>query len=186
MRTLITAIALLALASPIGAQVSPPATPTQPVAAQPEQQAMRKVVVEEGTEFVAVFADALSSKTSSEGDAVKLKVDEPVIVNGDTVIRSGAVVRGVISEAKGAGFMGRGGKLNMRVETVTLADGQHAKVRAAKSKGGDEKRGQTIALTVLFGPLGLLRRGDDAEIKAGTPVHLFTDEALTISVAVRP
>jgi hypothetical protein len=113
-------------------------------------------------------------------------VDEPVIVNGDTVIRAGAIVRGVISEAKGAGFMGRGGKLNMRVETVTLVDGQHAKVRAARSKGGDEKRGQTVALTVLFGPLGLLRRGNDAEIKAGTAIHLFTDEAATLALSSRP
>jgi hypothetical protein len=169
-------ISLIVLPTALAAQTaSAPLTETG--------SAARRVEVPEGTEFVAVFTEAISSKSSANGDAVKLKVDEAVVINGDTVIRSGAMVRGTITEAKGAGFMGRGGKLNMSVESVTLADGQHAKVRSAKAKGGDEKRGQTVALTVLFGPLGLLRRGNDAEIKAGTPVHLFTDDAATITLS---
>jgi hypothetical protein len=167
-------LSLLVLPAIVAAQApSAPVSETAPL--------VRRIEVPEGTEFVAVFTQAISSKSSSNGDAVKLTVGEPVIVNGDTVIRAGAMVRGTITEAKGAGFMGKGGKLNMSLESVSLADGQHAKVRSAKAKGGDEKRGQTIALTVLFGPIGLLRRGNDAEIKAGTEVHLFTDEASTIT-----
>lgn len=169
--------ALSAQGIQVGAPIGQAAAQTSPP---------RRVVVPEGTEFIAVFTEALSSKTSTEGDAVKLKVDEPVVLNGDTLIRSGAIVRGTLTEVKGAGFMGRGGKLNMRLESVTVADGQHAKVRSAKSKGGDEKTGQTVALTVLLGPLGLLRRGDDAEIKAGAPLHLFTDEPITLGVIGTP
>jgi hypothetical protein len=170
------AFSLLVLPAALFAQT--PAV-TQAAAAAP---LTRRVEVPEGTEFIALFTEPLSSKTASEGDAVRLKVDESVIIDGDTVIRAGSIVRGTISEAKGAGYMGKGGKLNMRIESVSLADGQHAKVRSAKSKGGDEKRGQTVALTVLFGGLGLLRRGNDAEIKAGTPLHLFTDETAAIVV----
>lgn len=133
------------------------------------------------TEFVALVSSALSSETSTEGDAVKLKVDEPVIVAGDTPIRAGAVVRGTLTEVQDARHMGRAGKFNLRIETVTLAEAQRAKPRSAKAKGGDEWTGQTIALTVLFGRRGLLRRGNDAEIKAGTPLHLFTDELMTLT-----
>ena len=178
------AIAVLSLMIPTTLLSQAPSG-APPTAAQPSTSVAapvvgRRIEVPEGTEFVATFTEALSSKTSAEGDAVRLKVDEAVVVRGDTVIREGAIVRGTITEAKGAGFMGKGGKLNMRLEAVTLIDGQRAKVRSAKSKGGDEKRGQTVALTVLFGGLGLLRRGDDAVIKAGTPLTLFTDEAATI------
>jgi hypothetical protein len=175
-RLVLAVLPLLALPTLVAAQAAAaPASLNAP--------AGRRIEVPEGTEFVAVFTQALSSKTSAAGDAVKLTVDEPIVINGDTLIRAGAIVRGTITEAKGAGYMGRGGKLNMSVESVSLADGQHAKVRSSKAKGGDEKRGQTVALTVLFGPIGLLRRGNDAEIKAGTPLHLFTDEVVTIAAS---
>jgi hypothetical protein len=40
--------------------------------------------------------------------------------------------------------------------------------------------GSTVALTVLFGPLGLLRKGKEAKIKAGTVLTAYTDEAKTV------
>lgn len=170
MRNASLALILVLMTRSVQAQTVPAQTVPAP----------KPIVVPEATEFVARFADSLSSKWSAEGDNVRLRVDEAIVDGADTLIKEGAIVRGVLTEVKGAGFMGRSGKLNMRLETVTLADGQRAKIRASKAKDGDEKRGQTIALTVLFGPLGLLRRGDDAEIKKGTPMHLFTDEEVTL------
>ena len=64
-----------------------------------------------------VFAEAVSSATSNEGDRINLRVDEAVKV-GDERVR----------------------------------------VRANKGKEGEGRIGSTVALTVLFGPLGLLKR----------------------------
>jgi len=137
----------------------------------------------EGTELHVVTANDLSSKTAAVGDPVNLKLDEPVMAGGQVVIAKGALVRGRIPEAKRAGRLGRGGKLNMRVESVSGVDGTRIPLRAAKGNTGDNKTGTTVALTVLFGPLGLLKSGKDAEIKAGTPLVVFTDSTVAVHTA---
>jgi hypothetical protein len=139
------------------------------------------ITVPEGTEISAVTTEKLSSKTASEGDRVSLRVDEDVKIDGVVVIARGAMVRGQISEAKSAGRMGRGGKLNLRIESTTLADGQRINVRSTKAKSGDDATGTTVALTVLFGPIGLLKKGKDAEIAEGARITLFTDEAKAVT-----
>jgi hypothetical protein len=101
--------------------------------------AARSIVVPDGTELVVVTTEELSSKTAKTGDPTTLKVSEPVIVNNFDVIPKGAVVKGVVSDAKGAGRMGKGGTLNIRVESRTSVDGQKVPPRAAKGKQGDGK-----------------------------------------------
>jgi len=138
------------------------------LAAVPATSATRAVAIPEGTEFTAVTAEALSSKTASEGDRVALKVDENVVVGGVTVIAKGASVRATVAEAKSAGFMGRGGKLSLRIESATTVDGQHVALRASKAKVGDNA-------------LGLLKKGKDASYPEGTRMTVFTDQALTVT-----
>lgn len=168
-----TASVLLLVASSLPAQTQQGST---------DSTGKKSVVIPEGIEFYAVTTEKLSSKTSTEGDRIALRVDEDVTVNGAIVIAKGALVRGSISEAKAAGRMGRGGKLNIRIESTALVDGQRVNVRSTKGKAGDDATGSTVALTVLFGPIGLLKKGNDAEIKEGTRVTLFTDEAKTVLV----
>jgi hypothetical protein len=43
--------------------------------------------------------------------------------------------------------------------------------------------GPTVALTMLFGPLGLLKRGNDVKYPAGTKVTVYTDQQITVKVA---
>ena len=174
MRAILIVLGASLLATPIAAQTQQGAT---------DSSAARKtVVVPEGLEFYAVTTEKLSSKSNSEGDRLALRVDEDVMVNGVTVIAKGALVRGSISEAKAAGRMGRGGKLNIRIDGTSLVDGQRVNVRSSKAKAGDDKTGSTVALTVLFGPVGLLKKGNDAEIKEGTRLTLFTDEQKTVTL----
>ncbi len=140
------------------------------------------VVIPDGTEISAVTTETISSKTAHEDDPISFKVDEDVLINGHVVIAKGAVIKGVVTNAKKSGFFGRGGNLNIRVENTTTVDGQKLKVRAAKGKEGSDKTGTTVALVVLFGPLGFLKKGKNAEIKEGTKVKVFTDEEKTVNV----
>ena len=40
-----------------------------------------------------------------------------------------------------------------------------------------------MALTVLFGPIGLIKHGKEVEIKEGTALAAYTDENYTVPVA---
>ncbi len=74
----------------------------------------------------------------------------------------------------------------MKVESVASVDGIRIPLRAAKGSAGDNKTGTTVALTVLFGPLGLLKSGKDAEIKAGSPLVVFTDSTVMVHLVTMP
>jgi hypothetical protein len=145
--------------------------------------AVRAITLPEGTEFSVITAETVSSKTAAEGDRISLKVEENVVVNGQTLIARGSAVRGVVASVEKAGRMGKGGKLNLRVESAVAVDGQHVALRATKAKEGDDKTGSTVALTVLFGPIGLLKKGKDATYPEGTRITVYTDQALTIMPA---
>ena len=142
----------------------------------------KTVVIPDGTEISAVTTETISSKTAHEDDPITFKVDEDVVIDGTVVIVKGTVLKGVVSNAKKSGFFGRGGELNVRVESTETVDKQKLKVRAAKGKDGDNKTGTTVALVVLFGPLGFLKKGKNAEIKEGTKIKVYTDEAKTVVI----
>lgn len=138
------------------------------------------VSIPDGTEIKIVTIEEISGQKVVEGDPLTFKVAEDLIINGKTVISKGAIVKGTVSSAKKKGFMGRGGDLSVRIESTETVDGQKLKLRAAKSGKGGDNMGSTVALTVLFGPLGLLRKGKEAKIKEGTVLSAFTDETKSI------
>jgi hypothetical protein len=140
------------------------------------------VVIPDGTEISAVTTETISSKTAHEDDPITFKVDEDVVINGYTVIAKGTLIKGTVTNAKKSGFFGRGGQLNVRLESTTTVDNQKLKVRASKGREGDNKTGTTVALVVLFGPLGFLKKGKNAEIKEGSKIKVFTDEEKTVNI----
>src|ERR1700752_12729 len=166
-------IALLVLVS-----ISFP-TVTSSVAAagnqDPEKPANLKVIPD-GMEFMVVTVDEITSKTAAEGDPLTFKVAEDVKIDGQVVIAKDSLVKGVVAQAKKAGMMGRGGSLGLRVESAMTIDNQKLKLRSSKGKEGDDKTGTTVALVVLFGPLGFLKKGKNAKIAPGTQLKVYTDE----------
>jgi len=142
----------------------------------------KTINIPDGTEISAVTTETLSSKTAHEDDAITFKVNEDVVVDGAVVITKGTILKGVVTNAKKSGAFGKAGELNVRIDTTTAVDGQKIRVRASKGKEGDSKTGATIALVVLFGPLGLFKHGKQAEIKEGTLIKVFTDEAKPVIV----
>lgn len=142
----------------------------------------KDVVIPDGTEITAVTTETLSSKTAQTDDAITFKVNEDVVIDGEVVIAKGALVKGLVSNAKKSSYFGRGGELNVRLETTTTVDGQKLRVRASRGREGENKTGTTIALVVLFGPIDLLKKGKNAEIKEGTEIRVFTDEDKTVKI----
>lgn len=164
------------VASPLALAQEPAQQPT-PVAATAPAPAptTTKLVLREGTEVKLKFADDLTSKTATEGDPVNLVLDESVKVGDVVVIREGAKAVGVVSNAKKAGMMGKAGELSIRLEHVKAGD-DRVKLRGSKGKEGQGKEGTAVALTVLFGPIGLIKHGKNVEVKAGTSLVAYVDQ----------
>ena len=65
-------------------------------------------------------------------------------------------------------------------------DNQKLKLRSSKGKEGDDKTGTTVALVVLFGPLGFLKKGKNAVIKPGTEIKVYVDEEKKVTITNYP
>jgi hypothetical protein len=141
-----------------------------------------KLIVKEGTDVKLKFAEGLNSKTANEGDTVNLLLDEDLKVGEVVVAKAGAKAVGSITNAKKAGMLGKAGELNMRLEYVIVGDSR-MRIRGTKGKEGEGKEGTAVALTVLFGPIGLIKHGKNVEIKEGTPLAAFVDQDFTVTPA---
>lgn len=138
-----------------------------------------KVILKEGSEVKLKFADDLSSKTATDGDPVNLVLDEDIKVGDVVVATAGCKAVGTVTNAKKAGMMGRAGELNMRLEHLKVGD-DRVKLRGTKGKEGEGKEGTAVALTVLFGPIGLIKHGKNVEVKSGTPLTAFVDDDVAL------
>lgn len=134
-------------------------------------------VIPDGLEITVVTTEEITSKTAREGDPVIFRVDEDVVVDDHIVIVKGSLVRGVISDAESSGRLGKGGKLGIRIESTAAVDGQRIRLRAAKTAAGADKTAATVVLVALVGVFGFFKKGDNAKIKSGTKITVFTDES---------
>src|ERR1700681_3049430 len=134
---------------------------------QPAPAPVSSVVLREGTEVKLKFAEGISSKTASQDDPVTLILDEDLKVGDVVVAKSGSKALATVTNVKKAGMMGKGGELNIRLESLRSGDAK-IHLRGTKAREGDDKVGATVALTVLFGPIGLIKHGKNIEIKEGT------------------
>lgn len=151
--------------------------------AVPSNTSTGSFTIPDGMEIKIVTAEDISGQKVTEGDPLTFKVSEDVKVNAATVIAKDTIVKGTVSSAKKKGMMGKSGELSVRIDSTQTVDGQKIKLRASKSGEGGDNMGSTVALTVLFGPIGLLRHGKEAKIKAGTVLSAYTDESKTVSVS---
>jgi hypothetical protein len=146
------------------------------------QQAAGSLVLKEGTDVKLKFAEDISSKTATTDDPVTLSLDEDLKVGDVVVVKAGAKAYATISNTKKAGMMGKGGELNIRLDYLK-ADSVKIKLRGTKARQGEDKTTTAIVLTVLLGPVGLIKHGKNIEIKAGTPLNAFVGDDITLPPA---
>lgn len=174
----------IAQSAPTKIQVAQPAAQGSQ-AVQPQAQASEppaKLILKEGTDVKLKFAQALSSKTATDDDPVNLVLDEDLKVGDVTVAKAGAKAVGAVTNAKKAGMMGKGGELNLRLEYLIVGDSR-MRIRGTRGKEGEGKVGTAVALTVLFGPIGLIKHGKNVEIKEGTPLLAYVDQDFAVPPA---
>ncbi len=149
------------------------------IAAEPSDKGL---VLREGTDVKLRFAEDISSKTAAQDDPVSLILDEDLKVGDVVVVRAGAKALATVSNVKKAGMMGRGGELNIRLEYLRAGDSK-IHLRGVKARQGEDKTGSTVALTILFGPIGLIKHGKNIDIKQGTPLTAYVSDDIPMPPA---
>ncbi len=141
-------------------------------------------LLRDGTDVALKFAGGISSKTAHEGDPVEFLLDDDLKVGDKIVAAKGSHAVATVSTAKKAGMMGKGGELNVQLQYLVVGS-NHVHLRGTKGKEGDNKTGATVALTVLFGPIGLIKHGKDVQIAEGTPIKAYIDQDIWLA-AINP
>lgn len=155
-----------ATAAPVAAPVAAPAAP-------------EKFVLAEGTDVPLTFDQDLSSKTAAEGDPVTLLLAEDLMVGNVVVAKAGAKAIGEVTNAKKSGMMGKAGELNIRVDYLRVGDAK-IKLRGSKGKEGQSGVTSTVVLTVLFGPIGLIKHGSNIDIKKGSAIKVYVSDDIAL------
>jgi PEGA domain-containing protein len=148
--------------------------------APPGSERVPALVLEDGTPVLLELSHDLSSADASEGNRVEFEVIEDVKVNDAIVIAKGAIAFGTITMVKHSRRLGRGGKMDMAIETVKLVDGARAPLRAVKKARGGGEAGDiagSMAASVfffpLFTPFFLMMHGSEIRIPEGTEVTAY-------------
>jgi hypothetical protein len=172
------------------AQPAPPPAQTQQQPAAPTQTPPPPNTLLDGTPVKMRLAENLSSETNKTGDSVPFEVTEEVDVDGVAVIPKGAQALATITDAEPKRRMARGGKLDVNVDSVRLADGEKAQLRAEKdTKGGGHvgaMTGAMVGTAIVFfpaAPLFLFMHGKSVEIPKGTEVTAFVQGDMHLVMA---
>jgi hypothetical protein len=128
----------------------------------------------DGTPIKLKFKQTVSSKTAEKNDPIEFEVAQDVIVGNAVVVAKGASAKGVVTDVRRSGMLGRKGKLEIAIKEVTLVSGERVALRGSK-EGGGGTAGGLIAVAAIVNPLALLFKGKNMTYEAGSEVGAFVD-----------
>ena len=190
--SLTLALCFLIVANPIIAsaqaqKTNAPSTTAQPAVTQP---ALTGFGLEDGTPVRLRLSRNLSSADAKTGETVDFEVLEEVKVGTVIVIPRGGVAWATVTNAEPKKRMGRGGKLDVNIDSVRLVDGEKIPLRAIKeTKGGGHvgaMTGAMVATGIVFfpaAPLFLFMHGKDINIPKGTEITAYVNGNVPLEVA---
>ena len=148
------------------------------------------LVLEDGTPVRLRLSRTISSAEESVGNEVDFDVLEEVRIVDKLVIPKGSLALGTVTVAEEKKRMGRGGKLDINIDSVRLANGQKAALRAVKNaKGGGHVGAMTGAIVVTSlvlwpaAPFFLFMHGKDITIPKGTEITAYVNGNMSLDLA---
>jgi hypothetical protein len=166
----------------IAQQTAPTPGPSTTTVAENTKAPNGTLILAEGTDVSLTFDQDISSKTAAEGDPVEFLLAEDLKVGDVVVAKAGCKAVGEVTNAKKAGMMGKAGELNVRLDYVKAGDVK-IHLRGSKGKEGASSTGTAVALTVLFGPIGLIKHGHDIDVKKGTALKAYVANDVSLPPA---
>jgi len=146
-----------------------------PVTRAVENTALKEpaiVTIPAGTELSIRMIDSIDSDTNRIGDRFQASVEEPVVVDGVTIIPKGADVYGRLSEAKEAGRVSGASELKLELVSLMvngksepLVTGEYALKGAGRGSNTAKKAAGGAAIGAVIGAIA--GGGKGAAIGAG-------------------
>jgi hypothetical protein len=141
------------------------------------------IVVPRDTPVHLMVLSEVTTKTHSAGHRFKLRVIEPVIIDGKVVIPIGAVAWGQVTNAEGSGNLGKSGSLEAELLYLE-AGGTQVRIDGQTRSEGNDGTAETVMGVLGLGIFGLFAKGNNAKIKAGEKFTAFTVEDSLIPIIV--
>jgi hypothetical protein len=152
--------------------------------------ACKQPCFEDGTPVKLRIAQTVSSADAHVNDRVEFEVLEEIRISGVLIVPKGGIALGTVTEAQPKRRMARGGKLEIVMDSVRLADGEKAALRATKGgNGGGHAGAMTVGIVAtalvcfVCAPLFLLMHGKDITIPKDTEIPAFVDGNMPLDLA---
>jgi hypothetical protein len=164
--------------------------PTGAAIEQTPPAILKDIKLPAGTRVELEMAHTIDSMTTRTGDAVSLRVVNPVVVEGVTVIAVGATATAHVVKAERNGHFGRAGRIAWELREVTAVDGSRVALAASGHAVGDSKGAKvaaTMALAVLS-PVALaagFKRGENAVVPEGKRFDAVTRAEAVVNAPAR-
>jgi hypothetical protein len=162
--------------------------------AKPQEQGSASLnpqsTLEDGTPVKLRISQTVSSADAHLNDRVEFEVLEEIRIADTLIVPKGGIAWGTVTEAQPKRRMGRGGKLEIVMDSVRLVDGEKAALRATKEvQGGGHVGAMTagiVATGLIFWPAApffLFMHGKDITIAKGTEVPTFISGNFALEMA---
>jgi len=152
-----------------------PAPSAQAAAEQMPEASPAPLLLPEATPVKLMLLHSLNSKTVVVDDPLNFAMAEDLIVNGKTISKTGVIAIGRVRQAKPARTLGRGGQLALEIQYMKVGR-IRVPLRSSQVRSGNDKKGETVALVVLFGLSGLVKHGSEIEVKEGSIFTAYVDQ----------
>ena len=129
--------------------------------------------LQDGTPVRLRLSRNVSSATAHVNETVDFEVTEPVINQNYVVIPKGAVALGRVIKVEPKRRFGRGGALELSIDSVRLTDGETIRLRASREKGGGDMSGAHVAASVAAAPVLVWVKGKDVTFEKGTETTAY-------------
>lgn len=111
--------------------------------------------------------DIVSSKTSKPGDTFRLRIAEPVMSGDMVLIPADTPVIGEVVHAARSGIGGKAGELILAARYIDAPQGR-MRLRSSFSAAGKDTTGAALAVAMVTAGLGIIIKGKEMELPAGT------------------
>jgi hypothetical protein len=141
-----------------------------------------ELVLHDGTPVRLRTNRNISSADAHTGDTIDFEVLDDVTVDGTVVIAKGSTALGTVTLAEPKRRMGRGGKLNVEIDSARLVNDDKIALRAVKETSGGGHTGAMtggmVASALIVWPAApffLMMHGKDITIPKGTEITAYVN-----------
>ena len=159
-------------------------TPTTPAAQAVTQTPKEPLAfgLQDGTPLKLRINRNMSSADAKTGETVDFEVLEDIKIGEIVIIPRGGIALGTVTRGKPKARMGKGGKLDINIDSVRTVTGEKIALRAVKNTKGYNSAapmtGAIVATSILFfpaAPFFLFMKGKDIKIPKGTEITAYVN-----------